>query len=59
MTPPMGVSINGYFFDRFVDGVLDELEANAVAMECGGKRAVITYGGVVVAAVNTDDLTLV
>jgi len=41
VTPPMGVSINGYFFDRFVDGVLDELEANAVAMECGGKRAVI------------------
>ena len=41
VTPPMGVSINGYFFDRFVDGVLDELEANAVAMECNGTRAVI------------------
>ncbi len=41
VTPPMGVSINGYFFDRFVDGVLDELEANAVAMELGSKRAII------------------
>ncbi|MCI8525014.1 MAG: hypothetical protein HFF17_03645 [Oscillospiraceae bacterium] len=41
VTPPMGVSINGYFFDRFVEGVLDELEANAVALSCGGQRAVV------------------
>lgn len=30
-----------------------------IVKEINGKRAVITYGGVVVAAVNTDDLTLV
>jgi len=30
-----------------------------IVKEISGKRAVITYGGVVVAAVNTDDLTLV
>lgn len=41
VTPPMGLPINGYFFDRFVDGVLDELEANTVAFSCGDKRAVI------------------
>lgn len=41
VTPPMGVSINGYFIDRFVEGVLDELEANALALRCGSERAVI------------------
>lgn len=30
-----------------------------IVKEISGKRAVITYGGVVVAAVNTDDLTLI
>lgn len=30
-----------------------------IVKEVSGKRAVITYGGVVVAAVNTDDLTIV
>lgn len=41
ITPPMGVYINGYFLDRYVEGVLDELEANAVAFECDGKKAVV------------------
>lgn len=30
-----------------------------IVKELSGKRAVITYGGTVVAAVNVDDLTLV
>ena len=41
ITPPMGCPIGGYFLDRYVEGVLDELEANAVAMEMDGKRAVM------------------
>ena len=41
ITPPVGVYINGYYLDRYVEGVLDELEANAVAFECGGKKAVV------------------
>ena len=30
-----------------------------IVKELSGKRAVITYGGTIVAAVNVDDLTLV
>jgi len=41
VTPPLGISINGYFFDRFADGVLDPLEANAVAFSCSGERALV------------------
>ena len=41
VTPPLGITINGYFMDRFAEGVLDELEANAVALSCGGARAVV------------------
>ena len=39
-TPMMGVEIDGYFEDRFAEGVLDELEANAVAFSCGGQPQV-------------------
>lgn len=41
VTPPMGLEMEGYYVDRFVDGVLDELEASAVAFSCGKARAVI------------------
>lgn len=41
VTPPMGLLIGGYYVDRFVEGVLDELEINAVALECKGKKAII------------------
>lgn len=41
ITPPNGLYINGYYNDRYVEGVLDELEANAVAFSCNGKSAVL------------------
>ncbi len=41
ITPPMGVYINGYYLDRYVEGVLDELEVNSIAFECNGKKAIV------------------
>jgi len=41
ITPMMGIGIVGYFVPRFADGVLDELYVNALALEAGGKKAVL------------------
>ncbi len=41
ITPKMGIEIAGYFNVRVAEGVLDELEINALALECNGKRAVM------------------
>ena len=41
VNPPLGAFVAGYFIDRFADGVLDDIEATAVALELGDKRAVI------------------
>ena len=41
ITPPMGVNIAGYFVERIADGVLDELEACAVAVGDGKNTAII------------------
>ena len=41
ITPPMGISINGYFNIRKADGVLDPLEASCLALSCGDKAAVL------------------
>lgn len=41
ITPMMGIEIAGYFKTRIADGVLDDLEANALALEAGGKKAVL------------------
>ncbi len=35
ITPPMGIEVSGYFVKRKAEGVLDELEANAVAISDG------------------------
>lgn len=35
ITPPLGVSLAGYFEDRKADGILDPIELNAVALSCG------------------------
>ena len=40
VTPMLGADINGYYQVRKANGVLDELEANAVAFTCGGDTAV-------------------
>ena len=41
ITPPLGSNISGYYQVRIADGVLDELEACAVAISNGDKRAVL------------------
>ncbi len=41
ITPPMGVSVQGYFEPRTAKGVIDPLLATAVAFDDGEKRAVI------------------
>ena len=41
MTPPLGVSLSGYFEPRFGKGVLDPLYINAVAFGDGEKSAVL------------------
>ncbi len=40
VTPMMGISLRGYYIPRYADGVLDELEVNALALECGDVKAV-------------------
>ncbi len=39
ITPMMGITLSGYYVERIADGVLDELEINALAFECKGERA--------------------
>ncbi len=41
ITPPMGIHISGYFVERIADGVLDELEAVALAVGDGKHTAVL------------------
>ncbi len=37
ITPSMGIEVAGYFLDRFADGVLDNLEINALAVSAKDK----------------------
>lgn len=41
ITPPMGIDIVGYYVKRNADGVLDDLEANAVALALGDKKVLL------------------
>lgn len=41
VTPMMGITLRGYFETRYADGVLDELEINALALACGETKALI------------------
>lgn len=41
VTPMMGIGMGGYFIPRYVDGVLDELEINALALACGDEKALL------------------
>jgi len=41
ITPPLGIEIVGYFHPRYADGVLDELEVNALALSAGEDRLVL------------------
>lgn len=40
VTPMMGIGLAGYFVSRHADGVLDELEINALALSCGDDKAI-------------------
>ena len=37
INPPLGIGIRGYFVPRFAKGFLDDLEAHALALLCGGE----------------------
>jgi hypothetical protein len=41
INPMLGINISGYFKVRKAEGVLDDIEVNAIAYECSGKRAVM------------------
>lgn len=41
VTPATGIGIAGYFQTRIADGVLDELEINALALACKEKKVVL------------------
>lgn len=41
ITPMMGIPIIGYFKERRAEGVLDELEINALALGCGEQKVVL------------------
>lgn len=41
VTPPTGIHMRGYFEDRRAEGVLDDLELNAIAFACGETKALL------------------
>ena len=41
ITPMMGIPLMGYYQERFADGVLDDLEANAIAYELGNTKTLM------------------
>ena len=41
INPPMGIEIAGYFITRRAEGILDDLEANAVALSFGDKKVLL------------------
>ena len=40
VTPMLGIGIVGYFKPRFAEGILDDLEINALALACGQDKVV-------------------
>ena len=41
ITPPLGTPIVGYFHNRYAEGVLDELEINALALAAGETKVLL------------------
>ncbi len=41
VTPPLGIPVVGYFKPRVAEGILDELEVNALALEADGKKVLL------------------
>ena len=47
VTPPIGTELSGYFHKRISDGVLDNLDLNAVAFSDGTNRAVVISADII------------
>ena len=47
ITPPLGISVEGYFIKRFAKEILDDLYLRAVAFEAAGKRAVVISADII------------
>lgn len=41
VNPMLGIDVAGYFVPRKADGILDDLEINALALECSGKKVLM------------------
>jgi len=41
INPPMGIPIRGYFKPRFAEAILDDIEVNALALQCGDVKTVL------------------
>ena len=41
INPPMGISVRGYYIPRFAEGILDDLEINALALQCGDIKTLL------------------
>ena len=41
VNPPMGIEVSGYYNVRLADGILDDVEANAVALRMGEKTVLL------------------
>ena len=41
INPPMGIDVNGYYVKRNAEGILDDLEVNAVAVRNGDKTILL------------------
>lgn len=41
INPPMGISIRGYFKKRFAEAILDDLQVNALALQCGDVKTLL------------------
>ena len=41
INPMLGIAIEGYYVPRFARGILDDLEAGALALECGDTRILL------------------
>lgn len=41
VTPPLGIGMIGYYKPRYAQGILDELEINALALSCGEDKVVL------------------
>ena len=41
ITPMLGIGMAGYFIPRYADGVLDNLQINALALACGETKVVL------------------